>query len=61
MQIVAGVRGSGGKAQAVVCDLSDQAQSTSLLERAATSINNAGIGGGADPRPPRPSGIRSGI
>jgi NAD(P)-dependent dehydrogenase (short-subunit alcohol dehydrogenase family) len=56
--VVAEIRSSGGIAEAVVCDLADRAQSTTLVERAASSfgpidilVNNAGIGSSADPRP----------
>ncbi len=56
--VVSEIRGAGGEAEAVPCDLADRPQSTSLVERAAATlgpvdvlVNNAGIGSSADPRP----------
>jgi 3-oxoacyl-[acyl-carrier protein] reductase len=56
--VVAEIRGAGGEAAAVACDLSDREQTLGLVERAAAAfgpadvlVNNAGIGSSADPRP----------
>ncbi len=56
--VVSDIRAAGGEAAALACDLSDRAQSTALVERAASAfgpidvlVNNAGIGSSAEPRP----------
>ena len=56
--VVSAIRAAGGEAAALACDLSDRAQSTALVERAASAfgpidvlVNNAGIGSSAEPRP----------
>ncbi|HET9939084.1 MAG TPA: SDR family NAD(P)-dependent oxidoreductase [Gaiella sp.] len=56
--VVSEIRAVGGEAAALACDLSDRAQSTALVERAASAfgpidvlVNNAGIGSSAEPRP----------
>lgn len=56
--VVSEIAAAGGKAAALTCDLTDRAQSTTLVERAASPfgpidvlVNNAGIGSSADPRP----------
>ena len=56
--VVSDIRAAGGEAAARACDLSDRAQSTALVERAASAfgpidvlVNNAGIGSSAEPRP----------
>ena len=56
--VVTEIAAAGGEAAALACDLTDRAQSTTLLERAASAfgpidilVNNAGIGSSADPRP----------
>ena len=55
--VVSEIAGAGGEATALVCDLTDRSQSTTLVERAASAlgpidilVNNAGIGSSADPR-----------
>jgi len=55
---VSEITAAGGEAVAIECDLTDRAQSTTLVERAAATlgpidilVNNAGIGSSADPRP----------
>ena len=52
------IAAGGGDVAAIECDLTDRAQSTTLVERAAATlgpidilVNNAGIGSSADPRP----------
>jgi NAD(P)-dependent dehydrogenase (short-subunit alcohol dehydrogenase family) len=56
--VVTEISAAGGEAAALACDLTDRAQSTALVERAASAfgpidilVNNAGIGSSADPRP----------
>jgi 3-hydroxybutyrate dehydrogenase len=56
--VVSQIAAAGGEAAALACDLTDRAQSTTLVERAAAVfgpidilVNNAGIGSSADPRP----------
>jgi 3-hydroxybutyrate dehydrogenase len=56
--VVSQIAAAGGEAAALACDLTDRAQSTTLVERAASVfgpidilVNNAGIGSSADPRP----------
>jgi NAD(P)-dependent dehydrogenase (short-subunit alcohol dehydrogenase family) len=56
--VVTEIAAAGGEAAALACDLTDRAQSTTLVERAASAfgpidilVNNAGIGSSADPRP----------
>ena len=56
--VVSEIAADGGEAAALACDLTDRAQSTTLVERAASVlgpidilVNNAGIGSSADPRP----------
>jgi NAD(P)-dependent dehydrogenase (short-subunit alcohol dehydrogenase family) len=56
--VVTEIAAAGGEATALACDLTDRAQSTTLVERAASAfgpidilVNNAGIGSSADPRP----------
>jgi NAD(P)-dependent dehydrogenase (short-subunit alcohol dehydrogenase family) len=56
--VVSEIAAVGGEASALGCDLTDRAQSTTLVERAAAAfgpidilVNNAGIGSSADPRP----------
>jgi NAD(P)-dependent dehydrogenase (short-subunit alcohol dehydrogenase family) len=56
--VVAEITSAGGEAAALECDLTDRAQSASLVELAAEAfgpidilVNNAGIGSSADPRP----------
>jgi 3-hydroxybutyrate dehydrogenase len=56
--VVAEIRGAGGEAAALECDLSDRSQTIGLVERAASLVgpvdvlvNNAGIGSSAEPRP----------
>ena len=56
--VVSEIAADGGEAGALACDLTDRAQSTTLVERAASVlgpidilVNNAGIGSSADPRP----------
>ena len=56
--VVSEIEAAGGEAAALVCDLTDRAQSTTLVERASAAfgpidvlVNNAGIGSSADPRP----------
>jgi NAD(P)-dependent dehydrogenase (short-subunit alcohol dehydrogenase family) len=56
--VVTEIAAAGGEAAALACDLTDRAQSTALVERAASVfgpidilVNNAGIGSSADPRP----------
>ena len=56
--VVSEIAAAGGEAAALACDLTDRAQSTTLVERAASVfgpidilVNNAGIGSSADPRP----------
>jgi NAD(P)-dependent dehydrogenase (short-subunit alcohol dehydrogenase family) len=55
--VVSEIAATGGEAAALVSDLTDRAQSTTLVERAASAfgpvdilVNNAGIGSSADPR-----------
>jgi NAD(P)-dependent dehydrogenase (short-subunit alcohol dehydrogenase family) len=55
--VVSEIAVAGGEAAALACDLTDRAQSTTLVERAASVfgpidllVNNAGIGSSADPR-----------
>ena len=55
---VAEITEAGGEVAAIECDLTDRAQSTTLVDRAAALlgpidilVNNAGIGSSADPRP----------
>ena len=55
--VVSEIAAAGGEAAALACDLTDRAQSTTLVERAASVfgpidilVNNAGIGSSADPR-----------
>ena len=55
--VVSEIAAAGGEASALACDLTDRAQSTTLVERAASVfgpidvlVNNAGIGSSADPR-----------
>jgi NAD(P)-dependent dehydrogenase (short-subunit alcohol dehydrogenase family) len=55
--VVSEIAAAGGEAAALVCDLTDRDQSTTLVERAASAfgpidilVNNAGIGSSADPR-----------
>jgi NAD(P)-dependent dehydrogenase (short-subunit alcohol dehydrogenase family) len=57
-EVVSGIAAAGGEAAALTCDLTDRAQSTTLVDRAASPfgpidvlVNNAGIGSSADPRP----------
>lgn len=52
------IRGAGGVAESIECDLSDRSQTTGLLDRAAGPfgpidilVNNAGVGSSGDPRP----------
>ncbi len=56
--VVSEIPAAGGEAAALACDLTDRAQSTTLVERAASVfgpidilVNNAGIGSNTDPRP----------
>ena len=56
--VVSEIGVAGGEATAIACDLTDRAQSTTLVERAGAAfgpidilVNNAGIGSSADPRP----------
>jgi 3-hydroxybutyrate dehydrogenase len=56
--VVTEIAAAGGEGTALACDLTDRAQSTTLVERAASAfgpidilVNNAGIGSSADPRP----------
>ena len=56
--VVTEIRAAGGEAAALACDLSERAESTALVESAASAfgqidvlVNNAGIGSSADPRP----------
>ena len=55
--VVSEIAAAGGEAAALTCDLTDRAQSTTLVDRAAAVfgpidilVNNAGIGSSADPR-----------
>jgi NAD(P)-dependent dehydrogenase (short-subunit alcohol dehydrogenase family) len=55
--VVSEIAAAGGEAAALACDLIDRAQSTTLVQRAASVfgpidilVNNAGIGSSADPR-----------
>ena len=55
--VVSEIVAAGGDASALECDLTHRAQSTRLVERAASAfgpidilVNNAGIGSSADPR-----------
>jgi 3-hydroxybutyrate dehydrogenase len=55
--VVSEIAAAGGEAAAIACDLTDRAQSTALIHRAASVfgpidilVNNAGIGSSADPR-----------
>ena len=55
--VVSEIAAAGGEAAALTCDLTDRAQSTTLVEQAASPfgpidilVNNAGIGSSADPR-----------
>jgi 3-hydroxybutyrate dehydrogenase len=56
--VVSEIEAAGGEAGALVCDLRDRGQSTTVVDRAASAfgpidilVNNAGIGSSADPRP----------
>ena len=56
--VVAEIAAAGRESAAFACDLTDRAQSTTLVERAASAfgpidilVNNAGVGSSADPRP----------
>jgi NAD(P)-dependent dehydrogenase (short-subunit alcohol dehydrogenase family) len=56
--VVAEIRGAGGEAAALECDLSDRSQTVGLVEGAASLVgpvdvlvNNAGVGSSAEPRP----------
>jgi NAD(P)-dependent dehydrogenase (short-subunit alcohol dehydrogenase family) len=56
--VVSEIVAAGGEASGLPCDLTDRAQSTTLVERSASVfgpidvlVNNAGIGSSADPRP----------
>jgi 3-hydroxybutyrate dehydrogenase len=55
--VVSEIAAAGGEAAAIACDLTNRAQSTALVDRAASVfgpidvlVNNAGIGSSADPR-----------
>jgi len=57
-EVVASIRGTGGVAAALECDLADRAQSQQVVDGAASLfgpvdilVNNAGLGSSADPRP----------
>ena len=57
-EVVETIGTNGGKAAAVVCDLSDRSQSQRLMHDAVRPfgpidilVNNAGVGSSADPRP----------
>jgi len=56
--VVSEIATAGGESAGLACDLTDRAQSTTLVEKAASAfgpidilVNNAGIGSSADPRP----------
>jgi NAD(P)-dependent dehydrogenase (short-subunit alcohol dehydrogenase family) len=56
--LVSEIAAAGGEAAPLLCDLTDRAQSTALVDRAASAfgpidilVNNAGIGSSPDPRP----------
>jgi len=57
-EVVSSINKNGGEAAALECDHSDRSQSSTVLERSASSfgpidilVNNAGVGSSGDPRP----------